>query len=129
MMSVSYFRIWPLPVAPGAAFPFSRPMSMMSMMDCSSCRRNSLAVVNDAVKGDLLQAVGHILSICDEPTDSQGGVRELQLPGFLPELPAYRASGAVVEQHLRPLVALRVGYGVLRLHLDVSALMPPDGLG
>ena len=45
---------------------------------------NALAVVNDAVKGDLLQAVGYILSICDEPTDSQGGVWELQLPSFLP---------------------------------------------
>ena len=129
MMTVSYFRIWPLPVAPGAAFPFSRPMNMMSMMDCSSCRRNLRAVVNDAVKGDLLQAVGYILSICDEPTDSQGGVRELQLPRFLSQLPSDRTSRAVVEQHLRPLVALRVGYGVLRLHLDVSALMPPDCLG
>ena len=90
---------------------------------------NALAVVNDAVKGDLLQAVGYILSICDEPTDSQGGVRELQLPRFLSQLPSDRTSRAVVEQHLRPLVALRVGYGVLRLHLDVSALMPPDCLG
>lgn len=93
------------------------------------CELDALTVVNDAIEGDLLQTVRHFLPVLYEASDSQGGVRKLQLPSFLPELPADRASSAVVEQDLRPLVALCVGYGVLRLHLDVSALMPPDCLG
>ena len=84
-------------------------------------------VVDNAVKSDLLQSVCNVLAVLDEATHSKRRVGQGQVVGLPAHLTPYRTGGAVAGQNVRALVALRIRHDVLRLHVHIAALMPPDG--